>query len=134
MGHPECFPAVDAVPPRDVEEEEEEKRVVVETTNEEEDIDPMDEMEPVVVTKSEDIDGNEAAEPTQNEDTEESDELVREPTDYSPQKTQSQSAEMDSDEVSLPSGMDDDGDVLNGDDNDDLNDDEFDLEDLDVDL
>merc|ERR1711920_266463 len=102
--HPECFPAVGAVP-------------------------AMDEMEPVVVTKSEDIDRNEVAEPTQNEDTEESDELVREPTDYSPQKTQSQPAEIDSDEVSLPSGMDDDGDVLNGDDNDDLNDDEFDLED-----
>merc|ERR1712141_305816 len=105
-----------------------EKEVVAETTNEEEVVDTIDELEPVVVTKSEDIDNNQPAQPTQNEDTEESDELIREPTDYSPQKTQSQSAEIDSDEVSLPSGMDDDGDVLNGDDNDDLNDDEFDLE------
>jgi len=63
-------------------------------------------------------------------------ELIREPTDYSPTKENVQSVDVDSDEVSLPSGMDDD-DVLNGDDHDgagDDDDDEFDLEDLDVDL
>merc|ERR1712130_226101 len=99
------------------------------TVLEEEDADERKEADSALNSQRENagavLDGNE----------EESDEeLIREPTDYSPKRDTAESAEMvpemESDEVSLPSGMDDDGDVLNGDDHEE----DFNLDELDVDL
>jgi len=110
--HPECFPDADTA-----------------TVLEEEDADERKEADSALNSQRENagavLDGNE----------EESDEeLIREPTDYSPKRDTAESAEMvpemESDEVSLPSGMDDDGDVLNGDDHEE----DFNLDELDVDL